>query len=89
MSEIIQVLQQIGQSARLQSASKEELQAFILATSIPEEIKSALLTGAHSTLNVLLGGSSTVICGLLTPDEDEGEDKDKTPPNDDEKKLAA
>ena len=89
MSEIIQVLQQIGQSARLQSASKVELQAFILATSIPEEIKNALLTGAHSTLNVLLGGSATMICGLVTPDQDEGEDKDKAPPNDDEKKLAA
>ena len=89
MSEIIQVLQQIGQSARLQSASKEELQAFIQTTSIPEEIKIALLAGQHSTLNVLLGGAATVICGLLTPDEDEGEDKDKTPPNDDEKQLAA
>ncbi len=87
MSEIIQVLQQIGQSARLQSASKEELQAFILATSIPDEIKGALLSGAHSTLNVLLGGASTMICGLLTPDEDEGDGK--TPPNDDEIKLAA
>lgn len=87
MSEIIQVLQQIGQSAQLQSASKEELHAFILATSIPEEIKNALLIGAHDRLNVLLGGNATVICGLLTPDEDEGEGK--TPPNDDEIKLAA
>ena len=86
MSEIIQVLQQIGQSARLQS-SKEELNAFIQAAGIPEEIKSALLDGAHSTLNVLLGGRATVICGLVTPDEDEGEGK--TPPNDDEIKLAA
>ena len=87
MSEIIQVLQQIGQSARLQSASKEELNAFIQATSIPEELKSALLAGAHNTLNVLLGGHATVICGLVTPDEDEGDGK--TPPNDDEIKLAA
>lgn len=86
MSEIIQVLQQIGQSARLQS-SKVELNAYIQATGIPEEIKSAILAGAHSTLNVLLGGNTTVICGLLTPDEDEGEGK--TPPNDDEIKLAA
>ena len=86
MSEIIQVLQQIGQSARLQS-SKEELNAFIQATGIPEEIKNALLAGANNTLNVLLGGPATVICGLLTPDEDEGEGK--TPPNDDEIKLAA
>ena len=86
MSEIIQVLQQIGQSARLQS-SKVELNAYIQATGIPEEVKSALLAGAHNTLNVLLGGSATVICGLLTPDEDEGESK--TPPNDDEIKLAA
>lgn len=87
MSEIIQVLQQIGQSARLQSASKEELSSFLQATGIPEEVKSALLAGAHNTLNVLLGGSATVICGLLTPDEDEGESK--TPPNDDEIRLAA
>ncbi len=86
MSEIIQVLQQIGQSARLQS-SKVELNAYIQATGIPEEIKSAILAGAHSTLNVLLSGNTTVICGLLTPDEDEGEGK--TPPNDDEIKLAA
>ena len=87
MSKIIQVLQQIGESARLKSASKEELDAFILATDIPEEIKSALLAGAHSTLSVLLGGNATVICGLHTPDDDEGEGK--TPPNDDEIKLAA
>jgi len=87
MSEIIQVLQQIGQSARLRSASKAELDAFILSTGIPEEIKSALLAGANDTLNVLLGGQATVICGLVTPDEDEGDNK--TPPNDDEIRLAA
>ena len=89
MSEIIQLLQQIGQSARLQSASKEELNAFIGATDIPEEIKRALQSGAHSTLNVLLGGSSTMICGLVTPDPDRDDGEgDKIPPNDDEK-LAA
>lgn len=89
MSEIIQVLEQIGQSARLQSASKAELNAFILASDIPVELKNALITGAHSTLNVLLGAQATVICGLLTPDENEDESEDKTPPNDDEIKLAA
>lgn len=87
MSEIIQVLQHIGQSARLQSASKEEFNAFIQSTSISEEIKSALIAGAQGELNALLGGTSRVICGLFTPDEDEGEGK--TPPNDDEIKLAA
>ncbi|GEM_PF-5264577 len=89
MSEIIQVLEQIGQSARLQSASKEELNAFIQASDIPEAIKSALQAGAHSTLNVLLGGQAIVICGLLTPDEGDGKDEDKTPPNEDEIRLAA
>ena len=86
MSKMIQLLQQIGQSAELQSANKEVLDAFIQASDVPEELKTALIAGEHQKLNTLLGGRSTIICGLLTPDDEEG---DKTPPNDEEITLAA
>ena len=89
MSNIIEFLEKLGQSAPLSDQSEAEFSASIEALELDDAARDALMARNSEALNELLGGRMQMMC-LLFPAEGE-ENKDDDPddsdqPDDGEKK---
>lgn len=91
MADIIQLLQQFGESAQFHGASPAKFDNAMADAGVAVEIRSALLQNDGPQLAVLLGTAPRVVCGLLTPDapDQDGDEPDNAPPAPDKVRLAA
>ena len=83
MTNVISLLERIGQDADLRGADREALERAIAA--LDPELRQALLARDQAALERLLGARTNVICGLVPgKDDEEEEDEDDDRRDDDE-----
>lgn len=84
MADIIQLLQQFGESAQFHGASSEQLGSVLAEAGVSTELRAAVLLNDADKLAELLGTAKRVVCGLFTPDapdrDGDGEQPDNAPP---------
>ena len=75
MSDVIDVLERMGQDAQWSSASQDELQSALAAAEITPELQAAIVAGDQQGLQKLLGIAP--LYAMLSPGKDkEDDDKD-------------
>jgi len=74
MSNIIDLLERMGQDARLRHASQDEVELALAGAQIDPELQAAILGKDHQWLELLLGASN--VCCSQEAEEDEDDDKD-------------
>ncbi len=87
MSDVIGLLERIGQDARWSQALPDDIQLALADADLDAELHSAIVLGNDGALLSLLG--LFPICGMLVPgkeDEKEDEDTEETPPDNDDDK---
>jgi hypothetical protein len=71
MSNIVDFLEQVGQSACLRHASRAELAEAMTAAQIDPFLQQAILGDPQCDLGVLIGAPANVCNMIALPDEDE------------------
>jgi hypothetical protein len=87
MSDVIDVLEKMGQDARWTRASQEDIQSALTEAEITPELRAAIAEGDQSSLRALL--DLVPLCGMYVPgkeDEEEDEDTEEAPPAEDDEK---
>jgi len=85
MSDVIDVLERMGQDAQWSHASRDDIQSALAEATGDPELKAAIASGDQKRLELLMGLAP--LCGMLMPGkEDEDEDTEEVPPGDDEDK---
>jgi len=87
MSDVIDLLERMGQDAQWSLASPDDIQLALADAKLEPELQVAIATGDQQSLETLLGLSP--LCGMLVPgkeDEKEDEDTEELPPGDDDEK---
>ncbi len=82
MSNVIGFLEKMGQDAALRHATHNEMELALARTTIDPELQAAILNSDQARLEAVLGARTNVVCGLVTPDDDD--DKKLPVPDDDE-----
>ena len=83
MSNVIDLLERMGQDARLRHASQDEVELALACAQIDPELRAAILAKDQRRIEALLGGSN-VYCALMPGKEDEDGDTEESPSRDDE-----
>ena len=85
MSNVIDLLERMGQDARLRHASQDEVELALAGAQIDPELRAAILAKDQRQLEVLL--QQGPLCCMLFPakeDEDEDDESEETPSRDGE-----
>jgi len=64
MSNAIQFLEQMGQSASLRYAQHDELECALVSAQVEPGIRAAIFNVRQRELEVLLGATANVCCGM-------------------------
>ena len=87
MSNVIQLLERLGQDAEARCSAEATLNRIATATQVSADIVSALKSGDQSRLSSLLGTRSNMYCQVFPAKQDDDEkqqdDDDKESPDDD------
>jgi hypothetical protein len=86
MSDIIDLLERIGQDSALRYASRPVLDKVVSEAQLSPESRMALTSGDRQLLESLLGASANVCCMVEAPLTEE--DEDAKPKKADDKKLS-
>lgn len=81
MSNVVDLLERIGQSSRLQALSGEQLAQELQLAGIEPAVQAAILEQRARQLEELIGASSNVCCLVHAPQDEE---PDEQQPEDDE-----
>jgi hypothetical protein len=82
VSNVVDLLEKIGQSSRLQSLSGEQLAHELAQAGIEPAVQAAIVQQRPRQLEQLLGANSNVCCLVHAPQDDE---PDQQQPDDDKK----
>ncbi|HUW52536.1 MAG TPA: hypothetical protein VMV99_03835 [Rhodanobacter sp.] len=83
MSNVIDLLERMGQDARLRHASQDEVELALAGAQIDPELRAAILAKDQRKIEELLGRGH--LCCLMVPGkEDEDDDSEESPSRDDE-----
>lgn len=85
MSDVIDLLERMGQDAQWSHASQGDIQSALAETDLHPELRAAIAFGDQKTLELLIGLSP--LCGMFMPgkeDEKEDEENEELPPGDNE-----
>ena len=74
MSNVVVLLERIGQSSRLQSLSGEQLAQELALAGIEPAVQAAIVQQRPRQLEQLIGASSNVCCLIHAPQDEEPED---------------
>ncbi|MDY6948135.1 MAG: hypothetical protein SXG53_20700 [Pseudomonadota bacterium] len=85
MSNVVDLLEKIGQSSRLQALSGEQLAQELSRAGLPPAVQAAIVQQRPRRLEQLLGASPNVCCLIHAPQDDEPDQKQ---PDDDDKSSA-
>ena len=77
MSDVIDLLEKLGQDADLRYASKDAIAAALSNAGLEPRLQSAILNKDQRALEALLGSDTNVCCLIHSPDDDEDEDEDE------------
>jgi hypothetical protein len=86
MSNVIDLLERLGQDAQLRHASDGELEQALIRAQVDPAVRDAILMRDQRQLEALLGANANVCCMIATPaqEEPEEEDDDKKHEDDDD-----
>jgi hypothetical protein len=87
MSDVIDVLERLGQDAQWSQASQEDIRSVLAESSLDPDVRKAVASGDQKRLEMLLG--LVPLCGMMVPgreDEKEDEDTEESPPGEEEEK---
>jgi hypothetical protein len=88
MTDVIELLDQLGRNARLRHAASAELEQALTAAGIDPGLRDALLADDPLRLGVLLGAQPNICCLVEKPDrEDEEEEEEEEEPEDDDEAV--
>lgn len=75
MSNVVDLLERIGQSARLQALSGEQLAQELARAGIEPAVQAAIVQQRSRELEQLIGASSNVCCLVHAPQDEEPEEQ--------------
>ena len=84
VSKVVDLLEKIGQSSRLQALSGEQLAQELSHAGIDPAVQAAIVQQRPRQLEQLLGASANVCCLVHAPQDEEPDQKQ---PDDDEKSI--
>jgi hypothetical protein len=70
MSNVIELIEKLGQDARLRHAHHTEVERAVNGAHIDPEVRAALLAGDQKRLETLLGANTIVCCGVYAPENE-------------------
>jgi len=74
MSNVIELLERLGQDAQLRHASDNELEQTLIGAQIDPAIREAILRRDQHQLESLLGANPNVCCMIFSPLEEEDDE---------------
>jgi len=74
MSKVINVLEQLGQNASLQTP--ENIETYLTSTEISNNLIAAIVNNDIASLEHSLNVRQNIVCAIYTPDEDEPSEDD-------------
>jgi hypothetical protein len=77
VSDVIELLERLGQDAHLRHAPIDAVAQALLQAGIEEPLRMAILGEDRRELEALLGARSKMYCGIYAPEEEEEEDPEK------------
>ena len=75
MSNVVDLLERMGQSSRLQSLTEEQLAHELAQTGVEPAVRAAILQQRPHQLEELIGASKNVCCMVHAPQDDEPEEQ--------------
>ena len=85
MSKVVDLLERIGRSSRLQALTSEQLAQELARTGVEPAVQAAIVQQRARQLEELSGASRNVCCLIHAPQDDEPEEQQP----DDDKRFAA
>lgn len=82
MSNVIDLIERLGQDARLRHASVADMELALTQAQVDPEIRAAILAKDQRRLEQLLEGGN--VCLALCPAEEEDDDTEEAPSRDDD-----
>ena len=76
MSNVIDLLERLGQDAQLRHASDGELEQVLIRAQVDPAVRDAILMRDQRQLEALLGANANVCCMIATPAQEEPEEED-------------
>jgi hypothetical protein len=89
MSNVIDLIEKLGQDARLRYAARADVEQALRSAHIDSEISAALLAGNQRQLEALLGAQPNVCCSIDVPNSEELENEKPRKAKEEEKEKAA
>ena len=86
MSNVVDLLEKIGQSSRLQALGGEQLAQELSQAGIDPAVQAAIVQQRPRELEQLIGAPGNVCCLIHAPQDDENDEPDEQP--DEDKSLA-
>ena len=81
MSNVVDLLERMGQSSRLHSLTEEQLAQELAQTGVEPAVRTAIVQQRPHQLEELIGASKNVCCMVHAPQDDEPEEPGKEQPN--------
>lgn len=75
MSNVVDLLERMGQSSRLHSLTEEQLAQELARTGIEPAVRTAILEQRRHQLEELIGASKNVCCMVHAPQDEEPEEQ--------------
>lgn len=85
MSNVVDLLERIGQSSRLQSLSDEQLAQELAQAGVEPAVQAAIVQQRSRQLEQLIGASTNVCCLIHAPQDEEPEE----PQPEDDKRISS
>jgi len=87
MTDVIELLDQLGRTARLRHAAPAELEQALAAAGLDPGLRGALLADDSLRLGELLGAQPNICCLVEKPDQEDDEEEEEEEPEDDEEAV--
>jgi hypothetical protein len=87
MTDVIELLDQLGRTARVRYAAPAELEQVLAVAGIDSGLRDALLADDPMRLGKLLGAQPNICCLVEKPDQEEEEEEEEEEHEDDEEAV--
>jgi hypothetical protein len=87
VSNVIDLLERLGQDAELRYATSEIMEEALLGTGIEPALREAIFGKDRRALEALLGAEPNVCCAIFREEEEEDEEDKEDKPGEDEKAV--
>lgn len=88
MSNVVDLLERMGQSSQLKSLTSEQLAQELAQAGVEPAVQAAIVQQRPRQLEELTGASRNVCCMVHAPQDDEPEEPNKQPEDGGERRVA-